>query len=149
SDAFARKPGADADEISRLSGVPAAVFKADLERTREHALLSVVAESMDRNPSQTFREIRRALLPDYDARVHERPLKLLQYAYWMWRCAKLIDEKVAPGLAGAEWSRSARTTGLLPPLYPFLEHAQAVGCVNATADSDGVMRRPWTHIVHR
>lgn len=148
-DAFAKKPGADAPEISRLSGVPAVVFEAEVERMRQLALLELVAESMDLHPKQTFAEIRASLLPDYDPVVHKRPLKLLQYAYWMWRCGKLIDEKAAPGLAKSEMAKPAHATGLLPPLYPFLEHAQAVGCVNAAEDSDGVRRRTWTHVVYR
>src|SRR5207248_5127570 len=31
---------------------------------------------------------------------------------------------------------------IFAPLYPFLERAEAVGCVNASYDSDGVLRRP-------
>lgn len=148
-DAFAQKPGADADELSRLSGVPVAVFREDLERTRERAFVSIVAERMDRDPKQSFAEIRKALLPDYDALSQRRELKLLQYAYWMWRCGRLIDQKAAPAVAKGELAGGVRTYGIFPPLYPFLEHAQAVGCVNAEADADGVLRHPWTHIVHQ
>lgn len=147
--AFAKQPSASAEEVASLTGIPAAVFKDELERVREQSLLSIVAESMDRNPKQTFAEIRQALLPSYDPLTQQRELKLLQYAYWMWRCGKAIDAKAAPAVARGELSRAVQTTGLFPPLYPFLEHAQAVGCVNAQADGDGVMRRPWTHVVHQ
>ena len=146
--AFARKPSADADEVARLSGVPVTVFRDELERAREQSLVSLVAELMDRNPQQSFLDIRKALLPEYHASTQQRELKLLQYAYWMWRCAKTIDEKAAPAVAGGEQPRAVQTYGIFPPLFPFLEYAQAVGCVNAQADGDGVMRRPWTHVVH-
>jgi adenylate cyclase len=148
-EAFLKKPGADLEEASRLSGVAMPLLRDELEKVREQALVALVAERMDRQPKATFLDLRHALLPDYDPQVHARELKLLQYAYWMWRCERAIEAKSNVLKVDASPFRSHPTQGILPPLYPFLEPASGVGCVNAQSDADGVMRRPSTYIAHQ
>src|SRR6185436_569264 len=148
-EAFRKKPGADLPETSRLSGVPALVLQDALEKVREQALVSLVAGHMDSHPKTPFVEIRKSFLPDYDPLVHKRELKLLQYAYWMWRCERAIEAKSNSLKVESSPFRSRPTYGLLPPLFPFLEHAQGVGCVNAFSDGDGVMRRPGIYVAHQ
>jgi len=146
--AVAKNPGADLAEISRESGIPADLLKDELERAREQALVALVAESMEEKPEQSFPELRKAFLPDYDSRANRRELKLLQYAYWMWRCSRAIETRASPARIEGTL-RASTATGVFPPLYYLLEPAQSVGCVNALPDSDGIMRRPWSHVVHR
>src|SRR6185503_14424127 len=101
------------------------------------------SDLLDQRPTMTFPELRGKFLPDYDSRLQQRSLRLLQYSYWSRRCRLAIDMKSS--LVKLEDASPATVSprGIFAPLFPFLERAGGVGCVNARPDDDGVMRRPW------
>ncbi len=141
---LAKNPGADEEEIVRASGESA---RGIVESVREHVLTSLVAELLDRRPDAPFEEVRRAFLPEYAAHRHGYELRLLQAAYWHGRSMKVLEAKST--LARADPGpppRLARSRRVTPPLYPFLEVAQGVGCANSAPDTDGVLRRSWPYL---
>jgi class 3 adenylate cyclase len=146
---LSRNPGAE-EEAVRSAGVPAEAFRGILESAREHVVTTLVAEMLDRRPETSFAEVRGAFLPGYVAHRHQREAAMLQTAYWHWKCVRVLESRMV--LARAEPaapSRLARWSGVTPPMYPFLEHAQGVGCADSEPDADGVQRRAWPYVAVR
>lgn len=145
--AFAKNPAVSLEEASQLSGVGVGPLRDELERARERAIVELVAEAMVRRPQASFLDLRNEFLPAYDFSRHQRELKLIQYGYALQRCRRLMETKV-PLLKVEDGAKgSFPHQGIFPPLFPFLERAESVGCVNAVPDSDGVMRRPMTYFL--
>jgi adenylate cyclase len=145
-DLFSKNLMAGEDAV-RDAGVPAAAVAGILESVREQVVLSMVAERLEKRPATTFAELKAAFLPKYVSYRHGRELGMLQWAYWTWKCLNALDAKSMSARPDpAPPSHLARWAGVTPPMYPFLEHARGVGATNSETDSDGVMRRPWTHL---
>lgn len=145
--AFRANMGADLDEVVRVSGVPKELVKGVLETIRETLVPALVAEEMDRRPTMTFPELKAIFLPAYNPNKQSADLQLLQYGWQQWRAGKAMDLKAPVAAVDGLPPRAKRVPVVVPPLYPFLEHARGVACVNAAPDrQDGVMRRPWTHL---
>ncbi len=140
---FRRNPGADADEAARATGLDRALLHAELEAIREHFVTLAVAQELDREPALSFDGLRRRLLPAGDERLIGADLNLLQYAYGHWRSLRALETKASKLAVESRPSRQRRLQRPAPLHSHFLEAALGAGIVNAEADSDGVMRRPW------
>jgi adenylate cyclase len=142
-DLLAKNPGADEASVLR-AGVPEEAIQGVLESVREHVLTTLVGEFLDKRPDAAFPEVRTAFLPAYTPHRHGREVAILQMGYWHWKCLRAMETKTIAARPEPEApARLIRLAGVIPPLYPFLEHAQGVGCVNSEPDTDGVQRRAW------
>lgn len=149
-EAFRANVGAGVEEVARASGAPRELLKVGLEEIRTALVPAMVAEEMDRKPSTTFAELRAKFLPSYNENSQSADLQLLQFGWSQWRAGKAMDVKAPVARVDALPPRAKRVSVVVPPLYPFLENARGVACVNAEADAqDGVMRRPWTHVSYQ
>ena len=135
--------------LASRAGLDASLLARESYNVREEAAVVLVTELLEKDPSLPFARVREALLPGDLAASHPQELKILQFAYWTARGTALLAGKGAP-LRVEAMPPAARTVhGIVPPFYPFLERARAAAPVNAVADDDGVLRRPWTALWHR
>jgi class 3 adenylate cyclase len=144
--AFLASPSAGAGEAARAAGLEPALLEPCLELAREIFFTRAVAGLLDADPTQSFGTLRRRVLPGVDARAGSADLHLLQYAYWSWRSLRAMEAKAVPVRVEGRPARPQRISAALPIHFPFLEAARGVGGVNAVADADGVLRRPWAAI---
>ena len=141
---FAAEPG----EVARAAGLSEQELEDEMVALRHEAALELVNGFLAERPGASFAEVRARFLPGYDSRLHRAELKRLQYAYGHARARRRLAE-ISPfvrveGLP----DRLVPVHGVVPPAWAFLEAARGAGLVNAAPDSDGTMRRPWTHLVH-
>lgn len=145
--AFSANVRAEADEVARVSGAPREWIQRDLESLREIVLVHLVAEDLAARPTMKFADLRAKYLPGYDPNLHSYFLNLLQYAWQMGRAVPVAASKASVGVPLFSRDTVKKAYGIVPPLFPFLEVARAVGAANAEADAqDGVIRRPWSHL---
>ncbi len=145
---FAANIGADAAEVVGRSGVPREWVAESLESIRESLVPALIAEDLDAHPGMSFIELRNKYLPNYDSRVQGADLNLLQFGWQQWRSGRAMELKAPVAKVEGLPPRPRQGYAVVPPLYPFLEHARGVATANAEPDAqDGVMRRPWSHLV--
>jgi class 3 adenylate cyclase len=145
--AFLASPSAGGGEAARAAGLDRTLLEPHLELAREIFFTRAVAGILDAEPTLGFGGLRRRILPGFDARAGGgADLHLLQYAYWHWRSMRAMGSKAVPVRVEGRPARPQRISAALPIHHPFLEAAQGVGGVNAVADADGVLRRPWAAI---
>jgi class 3 adenylate cyclase len=91
--------------------------------------------------------LRKRFLPTYDARTQGADLNLLQFGWQQWRSGRAMDAKAPIARVEGLPPRPREGYAVVPPMYPFLEHARGVATANAEPDAvDGVLRRPWSHL---
>lgn len=137
------------EELAARAGVDPALLARESYSVREEAAVILVGELLEKDPAMPFARARELMLPGDLARTHPQELKVLQYAYWTARATALLATKGSSALVEGRPRRTREAHAIVPPLYPFLERARAAAPVNALADDDGVLRRPWTCLWYR
>lgn len=135
--------------LASRAGVDPALLAKESYNVKEEAAVALVAELLEKDPSLTFARARESLLPGDRAGSHPQELKILQFAYWTAKGTALLASKGARVKAEGRPPAARSVHAIVPPLFPFLERTRAAAPVNAVADEDGVLRRPWTALWHR
>jgi adenylate cyclase len=133
-----------AEEVARRAGIPRDLLEPELENVRHHAALALVSERLEREPDLPFAKLKE-LVPSGSS----ADLALLQHAYGLARVTRRLEAGLIPVRVEGGRPPLPRAFSLTPPLPPFAERAPAGGFVNAEADPDGVLRRPWAALPWR
>jgi class 3 adenylate cyclase len=138
-EALSKDLSLDPAELARRSGVETRVFADEMEKLRLHVALSLAEDALRAAPGLGFAEFRKSVLPEGDA----RNVRLVQHAYWVARTTALLEGKGIPARVEGLPPNPASGHSFVPPLPVLAAPARNGGLVNAEADRDGVLRRPW------